>query len=199
MIRFWKPKLATVLTFRRLDAAWVEVGPIYITGEGWICQNRTIRFGKLDSPIFPETSSCIPDRSSSNHAGEPRRSSLGTLSEVLLCSCFDWKVHQHILTAPLGNRSSPAMAHYGMRIYNNNAIISFFYSNSEVQYVNYLSTLQVYNINVVDRPRVAMPVLSRVFWLVQTRYVVTYLMISKRPILLLRRVYLQYRTSQVDV
>jgi hypothetical protein len=44
---------------------------------------------------------------------------------------------QHILATPLGNRSSPAMAHYGMEIYNNNIMPSI-YTNSEVRYTNYL-------------------------------------------------------------
>jgi hypothetical protein len=45
---------------------------------------------------------------------------------------------QHILVTPLRNRSSPAMAHYGMKIYNNNIIPSI-YTNPEVRYTNYLS------------------------------------------------------------
>jgi hypothetical protein len=40
---------------------------------------------------------------------------------------------------PLGNRSSPAMTHYGMKIYNNNIIMSSIYTNPEVRYTNYLS------------------------------------------------------------
>jgi hypothetical protein len=38
---------------------------------------------------------------------------------------------------PLGNRSSPAMAHYGMKFYNNN-IMTPIYANPEVQCTNYL-------------------------------------------------------------
>jgi hypothetical protein len=59
---------------------------------------------------------------------------------------------------PMENRSSPAMTHYGMRIYNNNAIMPSFYANLEVRYANYLPTPQVYNNNVVDRSHVAMSV-----------------------------------------
>jgi hypothetical protein len=33
-------------------------------------------------------------------------------------------VRQHILVTPLGNRFSLAMTHYGMGIYNNNAIMT---------------------------------------------------------------------------
>jgi hypothetical protein len=60
----------------------------------------------------------------------------------------------------LGNRSSSAMAHYGMEIYNNNAIMPSFYTNPEVRYTNYLSTPQAYNTNVVNRSHVAIPVSS---------------------------------------
>jgi hypothetical protein len=69
-------------------------------------------------------------------------------------------VCQHILATPLGNQSSPTMAHYGIGIYNNNAIISSFYANPEVQYINYLPTPQAYNTNVVDRSHVAIHVSS---------------------------------------
>jgi hypothetical protein len=65
-------------------------------------------------------------------------------------------VRQHILATPLGNRSSPTVAHYGMVIYNNNTIIPSIYANLEVRYVNYLPTSQAYNTNVVDRSHVAM-------------------------------------------
>jgi hypothetical protein len=82
------------LTFPRPDAAWVEVGPIHVVGEGRICQNQTIWFGKPDTLVFPETSGCAPARLISNHVGEPRHGSLVTLSEVLMCSRFDQKVHQ---------------------------------------------------------------------------------------------------------
>jgi hypothetical protein len=88
--------------------------------------------------------------------GEPRCGSLVTLSEILSCSHIDRKVHQHILTTPLGNRSSPAMAYYGIGIYNNNIIVSSIYRNSEVRYTNYLSTPRVYNTNVVDISHIAM-------------------------------------------
>jgi hypothetical protein len=81
---------------------------------------------------------------------------LVTLSEILSCSHIDRKVHQHILTTPLGNRSSPAMAYYGIGIYNNNIIVSSIYRNSEVRYTNYLSTPRVYNTNVVDISHIAM-------------------------------------------
>jgi hypothetical protein len=81
------------------------------------------------------------------------------LSEVLLCSCFDRKVRQHILMTPLGNRSSPAMAHYGMWIYNDNIIMPSIYANPEVQY-DFFSTPQAYNTNVVDRSHVAIPMSS---------------------------------------
>jgi hypothetical protein len=47
-------------------------------------------------------------------------------------------VWQHILVTLLENRSSPAMAHYGMKIYNNNIMPSI-YTNPEVRYMNYLS------------------------------------------------------------
>jgi hypothetical protein len=57
-----------------------------------------------------ETKKCF------KHAREPRRGSLGTLFEVLLCSWFDRKVRQHILMTLLGNRSSPTMSYYGMGI-----------------------------------------------------------------------------------
>jgi hypothetical protein len=117
-------------------------------------------FGKQDTLVFPETLYCAPDQLSSNHAAEPKHGSLVILSKVVLCSRFDRKVHQHILTTPLGNRSSPAMAHYGMGIYNNNAIMPSFYTNPEVWYTNYLSTPEAYNTNVVHRSHVAMPVSS---------------------------------------
>jgi hypothetical protein len=120
----------------------------------------TIRFGKPDIPVFPKNSDCALSRSSSNCAGETRRGSLVILSKVLSCSRFDRKVRQHILTTPLGNRSSLAMAHYGMEIYNNNTIIPSIYDNAEVQYANYLPTPQSYNTNVVDRSHVAMHVSS---------------------------------------
>jgi hypothetical protein len=74
-----------------------------------------------------------------------------------MCSIFDRKLRQHILMTPLENRSSPVITHYGMRIYNNNAIMPSFYANPEVRYANYLSTPQAYNNNVVDRSHVAMP------------------------------------------
>jgi hypothetical protein len=77
-----------------------------------------------------------------------------------MCSRFDRKVWQYILATPLGNRSSPTMAHYGMGIYNNNIIMPSFYANLEVRCTNYLPTPQVYNTNVVDRSHVAMPVSS---------------------------------------
>jgi hypothetical protein len=38
----------------------------------------------------------------------------------------------------LGNQSSPAMAHYGMEIYNNNIIMQSIYTILEVRYVNFL-------------------------------------------------------------
>jgi hypothetical protein len=44
---------------------------------------------------------------------------------------------EHILMTPLGNRSSPAMACYGMEIYNN-IIMPSIYTNPEVRYTNYL-------------------------------------------------------------
>jgi hypothetical protein len=73
----------------------------------WNRQNRTIQFAKPDSPVFP----------------------------VLLAPVrFVW---QHILATPLGNRSSPAMAHYGMEIYNKNIMPSI-YTNPVVRYMNYL-------------------------------------------------------------
>jgi hypothetical protein len=58
--------------------------------------------------------------------------SLVTLSEGLMCSHINQKVRQHIFVTPLGNRSSPAMNHYGMGIYKNNAIMPSFYANPEV-------------------------------------------------------------------
>jgi hypothetical protein len=137
-----------------------SLSPACATGEGWICQNRTIRFGKSDTPIFPKTSDYASDRSSSNRVGEARRGSLGTLSEVHPCSHFDRKVHQHILVTPLGNRSSPAMAHYGMGTYNNNTIVTSIYANQKVWYANYLPTHQAYNTNVVVRSHVVMRVSS---------------------------------------
>jgi hypothetical protein len=94
------------------------------TGEGWICQNWTIWFSKSDTLIFSKTSDCALARLSSNRAGEPRRGSLIIHFEALLCSRFDRKVRQHILVTPLGNRFSLAMTHYGMGIYNNNAIMT---------------------------------------------------------------------------
>jgi hypothetical protein len=60
---------------------------------------------------------------------------------------------------PLGNRSSPTMTHYGMGIYNNNVIMPSFYANPEVLYMNYLSTPQAYNTNMVDRSLVVMSVI----------------------------------------
>jgi hypothetical protein len=111
----------------------------------------TIRFRKLDTPVFPKTLNCGPARSSSNSASEPRRGSLVTLSKVLLCLGFDRKVRQHILATPLRNRSSPAMAHYRMEIYNGTTIMPSIYANPEVRYANYLPTPQVYNTNLIDR------------------------------------------------
>jgi hypothetical protein len=52
------------------------------------------------------------------------------------------------------------MTHYGMGIYNNNTIMPSIYANPEVRYMNYLSTPQAYNTNVVDRSRVVMHALS---------------------------------------
>jgi hypothetical protein len=125
-------------------------------GEGWIYQNQIIRFGKPDTPIFLETLDCALARSSSNCVGEPRRGSLVIFSEVLMSSCFDRKVHQHILVTPLGNRSSPAVAHYAMESYNNNTIMPSIYAKPEVWYINYLPTPQAYNTNVVDKSHVVM-------------------------------------------
>jgi hypothetical protein len=146
-----------VLAFPRPDTAWVEVGP---TSIGDACCWRRQSLPKSDSPVFPKILDCAPARLSSNCAGEPRRVSLIILSKLLLCSRFDQKVHQHILATLLGNRSSPAMAHYGMEIYNNNTIMPSIYINPEVGYANYLPTHQAYNINAVDRSHVAMPVSS---------------------------------------
>jgi hypothetical protein len=70
------------------------------------------------------------------------------------------KVREHILVTPLGNRSSPAMAHYGMGIYDNNTIMPSIYANPEVRYTNYLPTSHAYNTNVVDRSHVTMPASS---------------------------------------
>jgi hypothetical protein len=92
--------------------------------------------------------------------GGPRCGSLVILSKVLMCSRFDRKVCQNILATRLGNRSSPTMGHYGIGIYNNNAIMSSFYANLEVQYANYLPTPQMYNTIVVDRSHVVLPVSS---------------------------------------
>jgi hypothetical protein len=60
----------------------------------------------------------------------------------------------------LRNRSSPAMTHYGMGIYNDNTIISSIYANQEVRYTNYMPTPQAYNINVVDRSHIVTSVSS---------------------------------------
>jgi hypothetical protein len=62
-----------------------------------ICQNRTFRFGKLDTQVFPITSDCTSDGLSSSHAGKSRRGSLVILSEELMCSCIYWKVCEHIV------------------------------------------------------------------------------------------------------
>jgi hypothetical protein len=78
----------------------------------WNRQNRTIRFAKPDSPV--STASSRSFRLLSDSCGE------------------------HILATPLGNRSSPAMTHYGMEIYNNNIIMPSIYTNPEVRYTNYL-------------------------------------------------------------
>jgi hypothetical protein len=147
------PELATVLTFPRPDAAWVEVGLISVANAR---RQRRLNLPKLNTLVFPETSDCATDRSSSNCVGEPRCGSLVILSKVLLCSHFDRKVRQHILMTPMGNRSSPTMAHYGVGIYNNNAIMTSFYDNSEVRYTNYFPTPQVYNTNVVDGSHIVM-------------------------------------------
>jgi hypothetical protein len=53
-------------------------------------------------------------------------------------SC-SFHVANTFLVTPLGNRSSPAMAHYGMEIYNENIIMPSIYTNPEVRYTNYLS------------------------------------------------------------
>jgi hypothetical protein len=115
---------------------------------------------KPDTPVFLESSDCALARSISNHAIELRLGSLVILSEVLLCSCFDRKVHQHILVTLLGNRSSLAMTHYGMEIYNNNTIMASIYANLVVQYINYLPTPPAYDTNVVDRSHVVITVSS---------------------------------------
>jgi hypothetical protein len=52
------------------------------------------------------------------------------------------------------------MTHYGMGIYNDNTIVPSIYANPEVRYTNYLPTPQAYNINVVYRSHVVMPVSS---------------------------------------
>jgi hypothetical protein len=75
-------------------------------------------------------------------------------------SCINRKVREHILVTPLGNRSSPAMAHYGMGIYDNNTIMPSIYANPEVRYTNYFPTSHAYNTNVVDRSHVTMPASS---------------------------------------
>jgi hypothetical protein len=83
--------------------------------------------------------------------------SLVILYERLPCSRIGQKVRQHILATVLENRSSPAMAHYEMWIYNNNTIMSSFYANTKVRYTNYLPTPIAYNINMVDRSHVVIP------------------------------------------
>jgi hypothetical protein len=126
-----------------------------IAGECWIYKNWTIRFSKLDTPVFSETLDCALYRSSSNRVGKPRHGSLVTLFEVLLCSRFDRKVRQYILATPLGNRSSPTMTHYGMKIYNDNTIMPSIYVIMPSIYAP-----QAYNTNVVDRSHVVMPASS---------------------------------------
>jgi hypothetical protein len=74
-------------------------------------QNRTIQFAKPDSPVFAASSRSF---------------------WFLFDSC-----HEYIFVTPLGNRSSPAMAHYGMEIYSNNSMPSI-YTNPKVWYTNYL-------------------------------------------------------------
>jgi hypothetical protein len=74
-------------------------------------QNWTIRFAKLNSPTSAASSKSF-------------------LFQFDSCD-------QHILVTSLGNHSSPAMAHCGMEIYNNNIMPSI-YTNPEVWYTNYL-------------------------------------------------------------
>jgi hypothetical protein len=64
------------------------------------------------------------------------------------------------LATPLGNQSSPTVAHYGMEIYNDTTIMPSIYANLEVRYANYLPTPQAYNTNSVDRSHVAIPLSS---------------------------------------
>jgi hypothetical protein len=48
------------------------------------------------------------------------------------------------------------MAHYGMEIYNDTAIMPSIYVNPDVRYANYLPTPQTYNINLVGRSHIGM-------------------------------------------
>jgi hypothetical protein len=51
---------------------------------------------KSEVPVFPVTSYCTPDQSSSSHASKTRYASLVILSEELLCSRIDRKVCEHL-------------------------------------------------------------------------------------------------------
>jgi hypothetical protein len=75
-------------------------------------QNRTIWFAKPGSSVF---------------------AALSRSFRFLFDLCG-----KNILVTPLWNRSSPAMAHYGMEICNKN-IMPFIYTNPEVRYTNSLS------------------------------------------------------------
>jgi hypothetical protein len=69
------------------------------------------------------------------------------------------KGRQHILTTSLGNQSSPAIAHYGMEIYNNKTIMASIYTDPEVIYTSYFPIPQACNANMVHRSHVVMPAL----------------------------------------
>jgi hypothetical protein len=135
LLSYFYPSFLGFLSFHRLDLVstasipWVAMVLAYLSsrrrlagGEAPLSsvsgapdfhqnrQNRTVRFAKPDSPSFATS-----------------RRSFRFL--FILCG-------QHILATPLETRSSPAMAHYGMEIYN--SIMPSIYTNTEVRYLNYL-------------------------------------------------------------
>jgi hypothetical protein len=129
LLSYFLPLFSTFSSFHRLDlistasTPWVTVVLAYIlsrhllAGEApslsaggapdyrWNRQNTTIQFAKPDNSVSTASSRSF---------------------WFLFNSCS-----QHILVTPLMNQSCPAMAHYGMEIYNNNIMPSI-YTNPEV-------------------------------------------------------------------
>jgi hypothetical protein len=137
------PKLVTVLTFTRLDAAWVEVGPISIVG---VCRWRRLYVPKSNQPIFLKTLDYALARSSSNHTGEPRHSLLVIISKVLSCLRLDRKVRQQFLALP--THILLPFRIMSMRRRTRHALDSPSFSYLELKKVKYL------NLNLIKQQRV---------------------------------------------